>query len=410
MPTTQPHIYACFYTGGGGGGTYTAGAPPSGGGGGGGTGGGTSAGAVGGGGTSTAVGGGTCTYTASVTATAMFAACNANTDCAAWLTCSCANNPGSHPSCSGFGVCAVNQYWVRSSSSDSGITPGVCAACPDGSFSRPGAAQDAILAKWHNDPKGAGDKVCGCASAGEHQYTPNVTEARAEWRGILPTLTATGSDPQTGGIYCQDRGGQACASWYTDSVADTDTCPIGEANKLSQKDALDDCDALRNGGDSAEILGDCSNVLLTCLACEEACMLAARADGTTTVDDYATALQCVPCPQTSRCIDGGCIAGTTGKACASCSPRHFEVGDSCAACPDSMLLQIPAMLGALIVVGLLWEVLWVASAVQFINVGEAAAEAVMEGADLVDEAKGAAEQAVRTGRGFFHPFGRVSVY
>ena len=89
------------------------------------------------------------------------------------------------------------------------------------------------------------------------------------WATTLPTLTIPGSDPHGTGteIYCQVYGGTACQTWYTNSLASGDLCTIGEANKLSQKAALDNCTALMLGEKHEE----CVTVATACVDCAEAC-------------------------------------------------------------------------------------------------------------------------------------------
>ena len=97
------------------------------------------------------------------------------------------------------------------------------------------------------------------------------------WREAIKGLTIPGSagvDAVADTTYCEVYGGTACNRWYSDSLASDDLCTIGEASKLTVKDALDNCTALAVG----ENYQDCSNVYQTCVDCDEACMDAAIQD------------------------------------------------------------------------------------------------------------------------------------
>ena len=108
--------------------------------------------------------------------------------------------------------------------------------------------------------------------------TDPVRRATEEaWPETLPTLTIPGSagpDNDATAIYCQVYGGAKCNTWYVSSLASADSCTIGEANKLSQKAALDNCTALMTG----EVYDECDNVATACVDCNTACMDAAIQD------------------------------------------------------------------------------------------------------------------------------------
>ena len=73
---------------------------------------------------------------------------------------------------------------------------------------------------------------------------------------------------------------------------------------------------------------------------------------------------CIRCAG-SRCLDGNCQIGTTGKGCANCDQGYFTAGTTCQECPESLVLMIPAAIVALIGVGGLLFAIWKVSGVQF---------------------------------------------
>ena len=100
----------------------------------------------------------------------------------------------------------------------------------------------------------------------------------------------------------------------------------------------------------------------------------------------------------SRCLNGGCQDGTTGKGCAVCDQGYFTAGTTCQRCPDSLALLIPVAIVALIAVGFLLYFVWKVSSVNLSRTDADdtdSREKVEEVEDAVAAAAGAASSIAR---------------
>ena len=65
----------------------------------------------------------------------------------------------------------------------------------------------------------------------------------------------------------------------------------------------------------------------------------------------------------SRCLNGECQVGTTGKGCAICDEGYYTAGTTCQQCPESLALLLPVAIVALLGVVFLLYFLWKVSSV-----------------------------------------------